>query len=127
MKLPGWTTRAFRPNADEYRANLEGLNVVFSAVLGFVLAAAEGYEPFAFASVLAASLGAVVAILYISASEHRIAYALFAAIYIAAMPSFALRIMAQPLPPKLQPTLAVWLLFAIALELSRVREKPGAP
>jgi Flp pilus assembly protein TadB len=101
----------------EYRANLEGLNIVFGAVLGFVLAGAEALDSWGFARLLLLSVGAVVAILYISASKHRVIYAGLSVVFAIALPLMAQR-MDLVVPDKLMPTLLVWSLFAIVLEFA---------
>lgn len=55
----------------EYSASKSGLQIVFGAVLGFVLAGAEAFGPFAFATLLLITSGGVASILYISASPYR--------------------------------------------------------
>lgn len=111
----------------EYRANLQGLNIFFGAVLGFVLAGTESLESWRFAFLLLISAGIVVSILYISASSRRLAYAGFTLAVIAALPLIAdgAVLGAEELPPKLQPTLAVWVAMTILIEfLPRERAAP---
>jgi hypothetical protein len=110
LKRPWMTKR-------EYRANLEGLNIVFGAVLGFVLAGAEALNSWGFARLLLLSVGAVVTILYISASKHRVVYAGLSVVIAIALPQIAQR-MDLVVPDKLMPTLLVWSLFAIVLEFA---------
>ncbi len=61
---------ATRTTAEEYRANRDGLHIVFGAVLGFVLAGSETIENLDFAFLLLLSAGAVIAILYLGSSRH---------------------------------------------------------
>ncbi len=110
LKKPWMTQR-------EYRANLEGLNIVFGAVLGFVLAGAEELDSWGFARLLLLSVGAVVTILYISASKYRVIYAGLSVVFAIALPLMAQR-MDLVVPGKLMPTLLVWSLFAIVLEFA---------
>ncbi len=100
----------------EYRANVSGLQIVFGAVLGFVLAGAEAFEPFDFAALLLITIGAVVSILYISASKRRLAYAALAVGYAVLLPEAVLRITGEHTPDKLAPTLLIWTLFQAAVE-----------
>ena len=55
----------------EYRANIDGLNIFFGAVLGFVLAGSEALTSIWFGFLLGATAGIVISILYIPASNKR--------------------------------------------------------
>lgn len=109
-----------RPWMDEreYQANAHGLQIVFGAVLGFVLAGAEDFAPFDFAALLLVTIGAVVSILYISASRYRLAYTGLALGYALVLPAMVLRITDVPAPEKLAPTLLIWTLFQVAMEFA---------
>lgn len=110
-------------NEREYRANILGLQIVFGAVLGFVLAGAENFDRFDFAGLLLVTIGAVVTILYISASPRRFTYSVLALGYGLALPWIVLRITDVQAPDKLAPTLLIWTLFQIGVEFSpRARE-----
>lgn len=104
----------------EYRANIEGLNIFFGAVLGFVLAGAETLDARHFALVLLMISSAVVTILYITASHKRISYAALAVVVIALLPHVADQLLGANahLPPKVQPTLAVWAAMMILVEFA---------
>lgn len=104
----------------EYRANIEGLNIFFGAVLGFVLADAEALDAWRFALVLLLVGTTVVTILYITASDRRLAYAILSAGVIAVMPRIADQLLGAGfhLPPKVQPTLAVWAALIIGIEFA---------
>jgi hypothetical protein len=112
----------------EYRANIAGLNIFFGAVLGFVMAATEKLEAWNFGLVLLLTSAVVVSILYISSSPHRLIYAALTIGFIVTLPEVVEGILhdANALPPKLQPTLAVWTLMTIAIEFLP-REKPDGP
>jgi hypothetical protein len=111
----------------EYRANLNGLNIFFGAVLGVVMAGTETLGPRDFALTLFITATLVVTILYVSASPRRILYALLAALYIAGFPWALDRIIdGAPIPRNLQPTLAVWLGFVLLVEFMP-REKADVP
>ncbi|MDF7776793.1 hypothetical protein P1X14_16170 [Sphingomonas sp. AOB5] len=125
IKMPGWG----QMTEAEYRANLNGLGIFFGAVLGFVMAGTEtlGVRDFAFTLFFTATL--VISILYVNSSRSRISYTLMTAGLIAALP-FVLETVLSPgaqIPPRLQPTLAVWLGIAIVVELMpRAKEDQGA-
>lgn len=113
----------------EYRANIEGLNIFFGAVLGFVLAGAEALDAWRFAVVLLLVGTTVVTILYITASDRRLAYAALAALVVAVIPRVADQLLGTGFhrPPKVQPTLAVWAALIIVIEFApreRVAVKP---
>ena len=97
-----WT----RINEDEYRANLNGMNTFFGAVLGFVLADVQTENLLVFANMLLVVAGTVISILYISASPKRWQYAVLTFFFIWALPRL-LRDDAAELG-RLQVTLAVW-------------------
>ena len=119
-----------RPWMDEreYRANVSGLQIVFGAVLGFVLAGAENFDQVDFAAMLLVTVGAVVTILYISASTRRLAYAALALGYTLALPWIVIRLTEVAAPAKLAPTLLIWTLFQIGVEFApRKREDDREP
>ena len=101
----------------EYDANIRGMNLVFGAVLGFVLADAGGLPAYDFGIVLLLSASVVVTILYMAHSEYKLFYAGTAIVGIAILP----RILADPLGippiPQLQPTLAVWTAMVLLVEI----------
>ena len=109
---------AIRMTQGEYRANLSGLNIFFGAVLGFVLAGTESLDPIPFAALLAMTAGVVISILYITASDKRIVYAALTLILIAGMERWTEPVLPDGagLPPKLQPTLAIWALMTMFVE-----------
>lgn len=113
LKKPWMTER-------EYRANIEGLNIFFGAVLGFVLAGAETLDACRFALTLLLVGTSVVTILYITASERRFAYAALTVLVVAVLPQVADRLLGggAQLPPKVQPTLAVWAALIIVIEFA---------
>ncbi len=71
----------------EYQANLNGLNMFFGAVLGFVLTGTETLNSFQFGVILALLAGAVISILYISSSKNRVAYSIYALVIATLFPS----------------------------------------
>ena len=102
----------------EYRANIDGLNIFFGAVLGFVLAGSEALTSIWFGFLLGATAGIVISILYIPASNKRVTYSILALILIASMDRWLEPILPglASIPPKLQPSLAVWALTTIFVE-----------
>jgi hypothetical protein len=111
----------------EYRANIDGLNIFFGAVLGFVLAGSETLDNLGFGVMLAGTSGVVISILYITASEQRLAYSALSLVMIALMgPVYEdMFSTAGSIPEKLQPCLLVWALMTILVEFLP-REKAEA-
>jgi UDP-N-acetylmuramyl pentapeptide phosphotransferase/UDP-N-acetylglucosamine-1-phosphate transferase len=112
--------RVGRMSHGEYNANLNGLGIFFGAVLGFVMASTENLTNKDYVLVLFTTAAMVITILYISSSRHRIAYSILALGFIAALP-YILGLLVSPgaqLPPKLQPTLAVWLVMTLIVEFN---------
>jgi hypothetical protein len=108
----------------EYQANMNGINIVFGAVLGFVLARLEGLPPLDFAFVLVVCASAVVLILYLSSTEYRLFYGIGAVGAILILPK-GIALMGIPPIPNLQPTLAAWTFMVLVVELNPRRK--GAP
>jgi hypothetical protein len=102
----------------EYRANIDGLNIFFGAVLGFVLAGSETLDNIWFGVLLAVTAGIVISILYITASAHRLVYSVLALILIVSMSSWLEDFLpgTTSIPPKLQPCLLVWALLTMSVE-----------
>jgi hypothetical protein len=109
------TTR--RITEREYRANVSGMNIVFGAVLGFVLAGAEGLPPIDFMTVLFVSALAVIMILYLGSTEYTLFYGLSAGLMIYFLPAVLNDQLAINPIPYLQPTLTVWALMVVLVEL----------
>jgi hypothetical protein len=116
----------WRMTPGEYRANVDGLNLFFGAVLGVVMATTDrlGGRDFAVTLIVTATL--VVTLLYVSSGRHRFAYALFAAAVLAFLPRILGPLLADPagMPPHLQPTLLVWLGFIVLVELGALDGPP---
>jgi hypothetical protein len=104
-------------NDAEYRANMQGINIVFGAVLAFVLARIEGLPPLDFAFVLIACATAVVLILYLASTEYLLFYGLSVVAAIMLLPVVIERAGIPPIPD-LQPTLAAWTVMVLVVELS---------
>ena len=109
---------------DEYHANIRGINVVFGAVLGFVLADSQSLADYDFAMLLLISATLAVIILYLGSSAYKLFYGLLAVGMVAALP-FILSMAEIPPPPKLQATFAVWTAMVIVLELVPRKRNPA--
>ena len=101
----------------EYRANISGMNIVFGAVLGFVLAGAEGLAPIDFMIVLFVSALAAILILYLGSTEYILFYGAGVTLLIFFIPSILTDQLKQNPIPYLQPTLAVWAAMVALVEL----------
>lgn len=108
---------SFRITEREYRANIDGMNIVFGAVLGFVLVGAENVPVRDFVALLALSAAIVVMILYLGSSEYKLFNAITTALSIAFLPFIAVDLFNVTEVPKLQPTLAIWALMVLFVEL----------
>ncbi|MEO7634310.1 MAG: hypothetical protein ABIS38_01525 [Sphingomicrobium sp.] len=102
----------------EYAAHLTGMNTFFGAVLGFVMAGTERLDQFEFGFVLVLVSGIIISILYVTASAHKVIYALLTLVMILSMPWLVVPILDQgeKLPDKLQATLLVWTIITVAIE-----------
>lgn len=107
----------------DYRAGLNALNIVFGAVLGFVLVGGEDLPVQAFMGLLAISALVVMLIQSIALSDYTLFSIVTTALVIYYLPDIAEDWFVISKVPKLQPTLAVWAGMAILLELCP-REKP---
>lgn len=118
-KLVNGLVKPFRITALEARANISGLNIVFGAVLGFVLASTETMNVHDYSLTLFYSATLAILILYVSHSKHRIIYALVSIAFVAGLPIFLgdqLGSVTSKIPEKLQPTFAVWLVMTLMME-----------
>lgn len=129
-----WLARAgMRMSAGEYRANLEGLNIFFGAILGVVMTDIGDVAPLTYAIVLTLIASFVVTIIYISASAKRRTYAAYAAIALWALWSAAHRfgtpygLDAAHVDKRVVPTLAVWLAMTILVEFAPRSNAETAP
>ena len=114
--------------SSEYQANLNGLNMFFGAVLGFVLTGTETLNTWQFGFVLMMLASAVISILFISSSKHRLAYSIYALIIAITLPELINFILRGDglVPDKIRPTLVVWTLMTILVEFwGRERDKPA--
>ena len=100
----------------EYRANINGTNVVFGAVLGFVLAGAQDISTYEFVFVLLLSATTVTLIFYLGSSDYKLFYLVSTIGMIVAIP-YILDGFTRAAIPKLQPTLAVWASMVLIIEM----------
>ena len=112
-KLPTHT----RITQGEYRANVQGLNILFGAVLGFVLAGVSAMPLENFALILAVSAGATVGILYMQESDYKLFYAGLNIVILSLMPGLLDRLDAPPDLDRLVVTFAVWAVMVLLIEL----------
>ena len=106
----------------DYRAGLTAMNIVFGAVLGFVLVGGEDLPVLDFVALLEISALIVMMIQSIALSRYTLFNIIAVAIAIYFLPTLAEDWFSVAQVPKLQPTLAVWAAMATLLELSP-REK----
>ena len=111
-----------RMTEGDYRAGLTAMNIVFGAVLGFVLVGGEDLPVLDFVALLAISALIVMMIQSIALSKYTLFNIIAVAIAIYFLPTLAEDWFSIAQVPKLQPTLAVWAAMATLLELSP-REK----
>ena len=110
-------TRSVMTDGD-YRAGLNALNIVFGAVLGFVLVGGENLPIFDFMALLVISALVVMMIQSIALSEYTLFSVATTAVAIYFLPQLAEDWFSLTKVPKLQPTLAIWAGMATLLELS---------
>ena len=107
-----------RMSSGEYQANLNGMNMFFGAVLGFVLSGTEKLSAWQFGVLLTALASVVITVLYISSSKHRLMYSLLALFYAATFPEVMSVLLRGPdlVPDKVRPTLLVWIGMTVLVE-----------
>ena len=99
----------------DYRAGLSALNIVFGAVLGFVLVGGENLPIFDFVALLAISALVVMMIQSIALSEYTLFSVVVTGLAIYLLPEIAEEWFSLTRVPKLQPTLATWAVMATIL------------
>ncbi|MEO0464309.1 MAG: hypothetical protein AAF127_14360 [Pseudomonadota bacterium] len=109
----------------DYRAGLNALNIVFGAVLGFVLVGGDSLPTTDFMALLVISATIVMLIQSIALSEYTLFSIVTTALAIYFLPSLAEEWFAIAKVPKLQPTLAVWAGMAVILEISPRAQPDG--
>jgi len=89
---------------DEYKANISGLNIFFGAILGVVMADVSVSSALQYSLLLAIIASYIIMLLYVSASKHRLRYAVLST---AALLYAWFKIL-----------LSVWLILIIVIEFS---------
>jgi hypothetical protein len=115
-----------RITESEYRANINGMNIVFGAVLGFVLAGAEGLPPLDFMIVLFVTALAVILVLYLGSTEYTGFYGVSAGLLIYFLPDILSDQLDNNPIPYLQPTLTVWAIMVALVEFTPRHKTPEA-
>lgn len=107
-----------RMSTGEYQANLNGLNMFFGAVLGFVLAGTERLNAWQFGFLLLSLASIVVTVLYISSRRNKLTYSLLALLYAATLPEMMDLLLSSKdvVPDKVRPTLLVWIAMTVMVE-----------
>jgi len=116
-----------RMSTGEYQANLNGLNMFFGAVLGFVLAGTERLNAWQFGFLLLSLASIVVTVLYISSSRNKLSYSLLALLYAATLPEMMDLMLRtkDAVPDKVRPTLLVWIAMTVMVEFwAREKDTP---
>lgn len=105
-------------SAGEYKANLNGINMFFGAVLGVVLAGMEKLDSLQFGFALMIMAGNVTSIMFITGSRHRVMYAIFTLTTAFMTPVILETVLRSKdaVPNKLLPTLLAWALMTILVE-----------
>jgi len=107
---------------NEYKANKSGMNIFFGAIIGVVMADVQGLAAHEYALVLLMTASFVVILLYISASKHRIIYALYAlgilcfTWWLAFQDTQMLNLDVHWLRNRLLPALSVWWFMITCIE-----------
>ena len=114
----------------EYGANIDGTNIVFGAVIGFVLAGSNQLSTWDFVTIQLYTATTAIMILYLGSSVYRLFYAACSAVAIGALPVVLAEFPNPETIGKLHPTLAVWALMITAIELVprvKAETQPGLP
>ena len=112
----------------EYEAGVTAQNIVFGAVLGFVLVGAQDLPIKDFMMLLFISASVVMMIQYIMLSEYKLFNIGSTALVIFLLPTASENLFNLAQVPKLQPTLALWAGMAVVQEmLPRAKPKTKEP
>jgi len=120
-KNRGASVNLLKMTAKEYEASVAALNIFFGAVIGVSLGNLENTSIRDYIELLIGTSAAVMSILFITYSDRKL-YSLFSAVFLMGLiwwfgyfdeDKFSL-------PPKLLPTLGVWLLLALLTEFWKV-------
>jgi hypothetical protein len=118
----------------EYRANVNGMNIVFGAVLGFVLADTAAMPLYEFGVLLFLSSGAAIGVLYLESSDYKLFYAALNAMAIWLLPQVLDILEAPDSLYRLPVVFAIWAIMVLVIELvprdapnpeHAVRDTPG--
>jgi hypothetical protein len=130
MKLPGWISFGSLYTEDDYRANRQGLNIFFGAVLGMVMGKTEKLGPLDFGFVLFMTAALVILIQRITFGSlaSRLFYSLATIGIIFLMPELFDSIYRsnKEFPVHIQVTLLVWTGMIALMEFTP-RKKAAAP
>jgi hypothetical protein len=130
MKLPGWLSFGSFYTEDDYRANRQGLNIFFGAVLGMVMGKTEKLGPVDFGFVLFMTAALVILIQRITFGSlaSRIFYSLATIGIIFLMPELFDSIYQSnnEFPVHIQVTLLVWTGMIALMEFTP-RRKAAPP
>jgi hypothetical protein len=127
MKLPGWLSFENFYTEDDYRANRQGLNIFFGAVLGMVMGKTEKLGPVDFAIVLFNTAALVILIqrMTFGSLVSRLVYSFATFGIILLMPNLFDSIYRSDneFPVHIQVTLFVWAGMAVLMEFTPRKKK----
>lgn len=130
MKLPGWLSFGSFYTEDDYRANRQGLNIFFGAVLGMVMGKTEKLGPadFGFALFMTAALVILIQRITFGSLASRLFYSFATIGIIFLMPELFDSIYRsdKEFPVHIQVTLLVWTAMIALMEFTP-RKKEAAP
>ena len=106
-----------RMSRGEYNANVRGLNILFGAVLGFVLADASAMPMENFAVILALSASYTVGLLYMQESDYKLFYIVLMGLSLLGLPNLLYLLDAPPDLDRLPVTFAVWAAMILFIEI----------
>lgn len=130
MKLPGWLSFGSYYTEDDYRANRQGLNIFFGAVLGMVMGKTEKLSAvdFGFVLFMTATLVVLIQRITFGSLASRLLYSLVTIGIIFLMPELFDSIYRSDneFPVHIQVTLLVWVSMVAVMEFTP-RKKKTAP
>ena len=106
-----------RMSRGEYNANVRGLNILFGAVLGFVLADASFMPMENFAAILAVSASYTIGLLYMQESDYKLFYIVLVGLALWGLPNLLDAFDAPPDLDRLPVTFAVWAAMILFIEI----------
>jgi hypothetical protein len=130
MKFPGWLSVGSLYTEDDYRANRQGLNIFFGAVLGVVMGKTEKLSAvdFGFVLVMTAALVVLIQRITFGSLASRLFYSVATIAIIFSMPELFDSIYRsdKEFPVHIQVTLLVWVGMVAVMEFTP-RKKVAAP